>query len=301
MASQIIGEKRRTNATMQKAEKGRINLTMTIVFWVVSDDKFASREDILVNTPNTPIVGVRYGANGLRCISKSIERSEEHPLWWEMTCEFDSSDAEHQTDPQDPENPDPTTWQTIIEWNTSLEDFRTWYFDYNGDLYQNTAKELFDPLPVRKRTLLATEFTQFEDSGLDVRVFAGRNNRINSSPFLQFPTHCLLLNVLGASLGMYNGFLCWSVKYRITHAPQFTHAGGTQGGWITPYYSFGWNYLDPADNKLKLYMTPGNNHIFGPLDANGNKTADPPNAADAHQFTRRDYDQIDFKTFIRVP
>ena len=276
-------------------------MTLTVTFLVVTDDKFASREDILLNTTNAPVVGMVYGPLGLQCVSKTIERMEEHALYWEMTCDFDSSQNEYEPDPQDPNNPDPVTWRTIIEWNTSLEDFRTWYFDYNGDLYQNTAKELFDPLPVRKRTLLATEFTQFENSALDVRVFAGRNNKINSSPFLLFPTHCLLLNVLGATFGTYNGFPCWSVKYRITHAPQFTHAGGTQGGWITPYYSFGWNYLDPADNELKLYMTPKGNHIFGPLTSTGNKTANPPNAADAHQFTRRDYDQIDFNTFIRVP
>lgn len=304
MASEIVGERRRTNAALQKGEKGRLNMTMTVTFLVVTDDVFATREDVLLNTANAPVVGMTYGPLGLQCISKSIERLDEHALYWEMTCEFDSAKNEYEQDPRDPVNPDPTTWRTIIEWNHSTENWMSKAADVNGNMYKNTAGELIDPLPQTRRTLCSTEFTQFESSDLTLKSFADRNNTINSPAFYGFPEHCLLLNVLNSTLGIYNGFPCWSVRYRLTYAPEYqwgTLLGNPViiGGWITPYVSFGWNYK--AAGKLELYMTPQSNHIFGPLDVNGNKTADPPNADDAHKFTRQEYDQLDFRTFIRTP
>jgi hypothetical protein len=304
MASQILGERRRTNATISKGDQGRLNVTMSVTFLIVSDDKFASREEILLLTSNAPVVGLLYGPLGLVCVSKTVERLEENALYWEMTCEFDSARDEHENDPENPTdpnnpgqpNPDPETWLSIISWNLSLESFQKVWQDYNGDFYKNTAGELIDPLPVWQRTLCSTEFTNYHSSSLDIEDIAIRNNTINNADFKGFKQHCLLLHVLNAERGTYNGYKTWKVTYKLTHAPQFSHGGTDVGGWIEPFYSFGWNYWDGT--QLQSYRVNGEN-IFGPLLANGDKTANPLDPGTAHPFTRQPYEAIDF-SFLRI-
>ena len=304
MASQIVGERRRTTATLSTGEKSRLNMTMSVTFLVVSDDKFARREEILLFTSNAPIVGLAYGPLGLRCISKSVERLEENALYWEMTCEFDSArddfenDPENPTDPENPgqPNPDPETWISIVNWNLSLESFQTVWRDWDNEWYANTAGELITPLPTWQRTLCSAEFTQFESSSLSLQEIADRNNTINNAIFKGFPIHCLLLHVLNAEKGEYNGFKTWKVTYKLTYAPEYSHGGNDVGGWIEPFYSFGWNYWD--GNRLQSYKENGQD-IFGPLLENGNKTANPLNPTTAYAFTRRPYRQRDF-SFLRI-
>lgn len=263
MASQIVGELRRGSGSLSKGENGRLVLTMQVDFLVVSDDKFASREQILLNTENAPVVGIQYGPLLATCISKSVNRKEENPYYWEMTCEFDSSRTEQQPDQNDPNNPNPATWIPVWKLKLSSEDSETMWKDYDpaGEkIIANTAKELLDPLPTKKSTVVSWVFNQFENSSLSLKTISDRHNKINSGAIFGFPQHTLLCQVEDAELGIYNGFYVWNIAYQLAYK---------EDKWTTKSYSWGDKFLD--NGKLSPYLNDKGQQIFGPLGQNGEK------------------------------
>lgn len=264
MASEIVGELRRGSGAISRGDKGRLNLTMQVDFLVVSDDKFASREEILLFTQNAPVVGLQYGPLNATCISKTVERNETNPLYWEMKCEFDTAQEEQQQNPEDPQNPNPITWIPIWKLRLQTEDSETLWQDYDPAGFKtisNTAGELYDPLPNRKQTLISWVFNQFEDPGLSLAEISSRHNKINAGPIRGFPQWTLLCQIEDAELGWYNGFYAWNIAYLLTYRDD---------DWRTIAYSWGWNYLD--NGTLKPWLKDSV-QVFGPLDANGGKAA----------------------------
>ncbi len=258
---------------------------MSVDFLVVSDDKFASRESILLSTQNAPVVGLEYGPFLATCISKKVERKEEHANYWVMTCEFDSSKEEQQPDPNDPTNPEPTTWLPVWKLQISSEDSETMWVDYTpagAKTIANTAGELYDPLPNKKSTLVSWVFNQFENASQTLEDISSRHDRINSSAIRGFGQYKLLCQVEDAELGYYNGFPCWNVAYRLVYKRQT---------WKTKSYSWGWNYKDGG--VLKPYNANSIN-IFGPLDAAGGKGTAP---GELQEFIL--IEPINFNTFLR--
>ena len=297
MASEIVGELRRGSGTVRRGENGRLNVTMQVDFLVVTDDKFTSREEVLLATANAPIVGLRYGPLGIPCVSKTANRSETNPLYWELSCEFDSAVENQEPNEENPDNPDPTTWIPIWTLKPSLTDGKTMIVDYSDPPQKlaNTAGELYEPLTVAQRKLVSWTFNQFESASTDPMDIFNRHNTINSNGFEKrtrginwtFGEEHFLCQIEEAELGYYAGFLCWNVQYTLTYSPE---------QWIKIVYSHGYNYLDPADNTLKAWIKNDIN-INGPLLADGNKD-EAANALGDIQFFYM-YPQLDFSTFLR--
>jgi len=295
MAIEIVGELRRGSGTVRRGENGRLNITMQVDFLVATDDPFTTREEVLLATPNAPIVGLTYGPLGISCVSKTANRSEINTLYWELSCEFDSAIENQEPNQEDPSNPDPTTWIPIWKLKPSLTDGGTIMQDYSTPPKPivNTAGELYEPLTHRQIRLVGWTFNQFESASTTPDTIASRNNTINNNVFTkklrgvnyEWGFNRFLLQVEEAELGYFAGFLCWNIQYTLTYNPE---------NWVQLVYSHGYNYLDPADNTLKPWIKNDIN-IDGPLDSNGDKAVGPLGSAQTFRF----YPSLDFGTFLR--
>jgi hypothetical protein len=237
---------------------------------------------------------LRYGPVGAVCVGKNAERSELNPLYWTLTCEFDTGTEEQQQDPAQPNNPDPTTWISV--WKIDINDDRdeTLYKDFTSptaQVYTNTAGELYEPLTTVKKSVVSWKFTQFEPSSTTLVDISDRHMHVNSTAVRGFPARSLLLSVREAELAYYNGFYCWIVPYSVAYNKDL---------WVDIRYSAGYNYIDGA-GKLQPYEVDGI-QIFGPLDAAGGQALNIgllPDWPNAHQQTFLPYPELDFNTFIR--
>lgn len=293
MASEIIDELRRGSGSLRRGDKGRMSLTFTIDYLVVTNDKRTTREEVLLSTTNAPIVGLQYGPVGATCVGKNAERSETNPLYWTLSCEFDSGSEEQQQDPQQPNNPDPTTWISIwkIELNDDQEE--TLYEDFTtptAQVYVNTAGEIYEPLTTVKKSVVSWKFTQFEPSTTSMVDISKRHMTVNETAIRGFPAKSLLLSVKeGAELGLYNGVYCWTIPYTVSYKEDL---------WQDVRYSAGYNFFDGT--KLQPYLVDGV-QIFGPLKADGSRalTGGQPDWDLAEKQTFLPYPLLDFNTFIR--
>lgn len=280
MASEIVGELRRGSGTVRRGENGRLNVTMQVDFLVVTDDKFTSREEVLLATANAPIVGLRYGPLGIPCISKTANRNETNPLYWELSCEFDSAVENQEPNDESPDNPDPTTWIPIWKIEPGLQDEGTTSTDFLGKEYKNTAGEFYDP-PMNYSVRTASwVFNQYEPASTSGITIMKRHMTVNNATFtkklrgmgMSLEQYQYLMTVEEAELGYYMGFLCWNIKYRLSYNSAaykniLTNIT-TEIGWQTRVYSHGYNFWNGT--SLEPWLEKGIN-IDGPLDNNGGK------------------------------
>lgn len=306
MASQIVGELRRGSGTVSKGQNGRINVTMQIDFLVVTDDKFTTREEVLLETTNAPIVGLNYGPLGIPCVSKTANRNETNPLYWELSCQFDSAVENQEQDPNNPNNPDPTTWIPIWRLDLSVEEGESYPVDGAGNSIKNTAGEFYDPLPTKKHRLISWSFNQYEPATTTAVDISNRHLTVNNAPFVKtmrgqtytWDQYAFLMSVEEAELGYYLGFLCWNIKYKITYKRNMQPVVGGPAaniGWQNVVYSRGMNYLSGGVGPLKPWMENGIN-INGPLQSNGDK--DTLGALGYKQLFLM-YQPADWATFLR--
>jgi hypothetical protein len=294
MASEIVGEKREGSATVSKGE-GAFNLKFkeTYKFLVVTDSTYVSREEVLLDTPGLPIVGLTSISNNLVCISKSADRNGTHPLYWDVTAEFESEEEEQKQDENNPSD-NPATWIPIFKIDSFQTKERTIFTDYTRPTVLricNSAGQPFDQPLTKKLTYCTISFTQFEDSSVDIQTIMDRNMCVNDSRYFfgnsaaGAPARTLLLEVTSAELGYYNRYRAWKVGYKVTYDPE-THD--------ERILDVGSSYLDGG--VLKPYMDDQNQfRIVGYLDGSGAKK---PNANTPHALRFVTYRQIDF-SFIR--
>ncbi|HAC91383.1 MAG TPA: hypothetical protein DCF63_12255 [Planctomycetaceae bacterium] len=249
-----------------------------------ASDKSVSREEVLLLTPGLPIVGLLYGPLLATCTSKSATRRTDHPLYWDVTCEFETSREQQRQDPNNPSD-NPTTWIPVFKVDSFISKPRVVTTDKSSPTkpIRNSAKQPFEePLTVN-RLLDPFSFTQFENPTQSLDDIMGRNENVNSSSFLGFGARTLLLNLTGAELGYYGGYPAWRCTYQVTYDNE-THD--------VKLLDVGSCYLDGTDQKP--YMDKLNQYrIVGNLNGSGAK------AADAATLTFKVYDELDFSTFIR--
>jgi hypothetical protein len=298
MASQLVGEKREGSATVTKGDGMTLKFKETYKFLVLTDSKYVSREEVLLDTPGLPIVGLTSISNNLVCTSKSAERNGTNPLYWDVTCEFESQEEDQKQDPNNPSD-NPATWIPIFKVDSFETKERVIFTDFSTPVQRicNSAGQPFDQPLTKKLTFCVVSFTQFEDGGVDIQTIMDRNMKINDARFYfgnsasGAAARTLLCQVTSAELGYYNRYRCWRVGYKITYDPE-TH--------LERILDVGSSYVDPADNKLKPYMDEQNQfRIVGFLKSDGDKL--PRNSAT--NATTRDfqtYDDIDFDSFIRT-
>jgi hypothetical protein len=296
MSSQIIDEKRNGSAELRSDGANGLSFSFSATFLIVTTDVRTSREEILADTPGAPIVGLRYGPFGATCKRKSVTRSTENPLYWDMTCEFETGTESQKQNPSNP-SPDPTTWIPIFRVDSFMTKERVLTTDKTpasaGNvnfgvpgpyLITNSARQPFDEPLTETRQLCQFSFVQFEDPSQDLDDIMDRNDSVNETTFAGRAARTLLLNVTGAELGSFGGYGAWRVSYQCTYDPE-THDETRM--------DVGTCYLDSSVQKPYMDGT-SNVQIVGNLNGSGAK------ATNAAVLTFRVKDEIEFADFIRT-
>ena len=293
MPSEIVNsQERREGSGAIALNNNKLVFRSTWNFLVLASSTSVGREEILLGTPGLPFVGLVYGLTQQRCISKDARRKKENPIYWDVTCQFESGSEEQKVSPSSPESPDPTTWIPVFV----IDSFETKQVVITEDFSDppkkivNFAKQPFQEPLLTTKTLCSFSFVQFEDAAQDINEIMERNDTLNESEFSGRDARTLKLNVTGAGLGYFGGYPAWRVAYRCTYDPDT---------WDAELLEVGSQYIDTADgNKLKPYLDDIRSHrMVGKLNTNGNKlsaTADPLTS----KFVP--YPQLDFNDFIRL-
>jgi hypothetical protein len=286
MPSEIVGEKRSGSGSVKQGSNNTLVFTSSVTFLVVTDSKSVTREEVLLQTPGLPIVGLLYGPYQLVCTSKSCTRSEVNPLYWDVVCEFESNKEDQKQDPNNPSD-NPTSWVPVFKVDSFITKERVVTKDKTtptAKLVANSAKTPFETPLTETRTLAQFSFTQFENASQDLKTIMDRNDCVNKTSFADRAVRTLLLEVTGAELGYFGGFQAWRVTYRVTYDPDSHDVSLLNVG--------------PVDiNGKRCYDADGTTAIIGNLD----KTTGLFKAAgsDPDEVTFRIKKEIEFADFIR--
>jgi hypothetical protein len=303
VASQIVDniEQRKGSVKMTKADGNRVEFSATYHFKVWSENPYASREEILLLTPGLPIVGLNYSAFNMICTSKGAERSDVDPSYWDVTCEFSNGIQHQEPNPDDPENPDPTTWIPICRIDGFVQKQKTLDEDYTDPadgnvnfgitgpyVYRNSAFQPFNPPLTTTVSLPRFAVSQYEPEGTGIIPILKRNNKINAGntriATATFPPLTLLCEIVSAELGNWGNVRCWRVDYALTY---------DEDTWKQVVMDVGDSYLDGVNLKPYYDSTNTVRQTYGKLNGLGGK-----NAGDPVFLTFRPIDRISFG-FIR--
>ena len=225
MASVIVGEMREGAASIKKGKGTQLTYTSTFNFLVYTDDKFTSREEVLLFTPGLPVVGVVYGLIQATCTGKDCTRRKDNPHYWDVVCTFDTGAEDQKQNPEDPENPDPTTWLPVFIVDSFETRDRVLKVDKSPTPKKcvNSAKTPFaDPI-TDTETICCFSFTQFEQPDQGLKTIMDRNGAVNKTAVNSngetFAARTLKLNVLRAEKGFFMGFTAWRIEYRVAYDP----------------------------------------------------------------------------------
>lgn len=291
MASEIVdqSELREGTATITKGQGNRLTYTSVFNYLVVTDSRYVSREEVLLNTPGLPVVGLNYGLINAICTSKTATRTEENALYWKVSCSFDTGREDQQNSPEQPDDPDPTTWIPLF----TLDGFETEEVvllkDKDDNPCVNSAKQKFATPITGVRTLCSFSITQFEKPDQDINVFMDRNETVNEIAFKGRAIRTLRLQVTSAELGYFGQFRAWKVGYKFTYNPKT---------WDLEVLDIGSQYKNAAGTQLLTYYDSTNTTvILGPLNTDGTKFADITLPPLTKKF--RIYNELKFASFIR--
>lgn len=291
----IVGEMREGSASIKKGKGTSLTFSSSFIFLVLTDDINTTREEVLLGTVGLPIVGVVYGLIQATCTAINAKRSSKNAFYWDVTCEFETGREDQQTNPADPDNPDPTTWFPVFVIDSFETKQRILTVDKTPATASppgpktctNSANQPFGEPLTETVTLCSYTFTQFEDPSQDINEIMDRNDTVNEVVFAGRDARTLKLNVTGAELGYYVGVPAWRVTYRVTY---------DRDTWDVPMLDVGPNQLSGTDlipcmDKENVFRVVGN------LDGNG---VQQDQNDDPYVITFRTKTEIDFNDFIRV-
>lgn len=295
MATAIVGEMREGNASIKKGKGTSLTFTSSFNFLVLADSTSVTREEVLLGTAGLPIVGVVYGLIQATCTSINAKRNTKNTLYWDVTCEFDTGREDQKQDPEDPDNPDPTTWLPVFVIDSFEAKQRILTVDKTPasasppgpKTCTNSANQPFGEPLTETVTLCSYTFTQFENPAQDINTIMDRNDTVNKILFAGRNARTLKLTVTSAELGYYASFSAWRVGYRVTY---------DRDTWDVKMLDVGPNQLDGT--QLAPCMDKERNfRVIGNLDGNG---VQQDQDEDPYVITFRTKTEIDFNTFIRV-
>lgn len=223
-------------------------------------DSYTTRAKILYDNGGIlPIPGVTRTDDGCVCIGMTADRIEKNPRYWEIVCEFSSLNNDQNPDNPSAPSPDPTSWIPI--WQIDYEPKRIKYWlDADGVPFRNSAGTPFSQGIERTQTISVMTFSQYEADSLSEFDISKRNEIINSVDFQGFPKHTLLLSVAGSQRGVFNGYACRKIDYRMAFFPGYK--GGTYklwngSGWFDslPSEPAGWLEVVPDVGPVAIYGT----------------------------------------------
>jgi hypothetical protein len=288
MASTIVGEKREGQGSVKKGNGVTLTFSSTYHFLVVSDDRFTTREQVLLGTPGLPFVGVMYGDIQAICTGIDADRRKDNPFYWDVTCTFSTGSEQQKRPASDPESNDPTVWIPVFKVDSFETRDKVLKEDFTEPTPQkcvNSANTPFaDPLIVSD-TICVFSFTQFENPSLTLKQIMQRNGCVNKTSFAAgaatYEARTLKLNVTNAEEGVFVDIPAWRIEYRVAYDPDTWDEERLDVGPVT---ITGESCID-LKNKFK---------IVGNLNGSGVQTYGEPAKL---TFQKR---QIEFSDFIRT-
>jgi hypothetical protein len=220
MASMLVGsELRKGSGYVRKGDGVQLTLGERWHFRVYTDNRYASRFEILMGTPGLPIVGLSYGILNLVCTDLTCDRDETNTSYWDVVASFDTGTEEQQQDPNNPNSQDPTTWIPVWKGEAPATKERTITQDRSSTPLKcvNSAGTPFDQPFSETVYLPQFSFTQFEDPGTTEQTISDRNDCVNSATFRSYGARTLLCTVTSNEIGYYGGFLARRVGYTIVY------------------------------------------------------------------------------------
>lgn len=291
MASMIVGEMREGKGSIKKGSNMTLTYSSTFHFLVVTDDKFTTREEVLLYTPGLPIVGVVYGLIQATCTGIDADRRKDNPIYWDVVCTFDTAAEQQKQSPDNPDSPDPTTWIPIFIVDAFETRDKVLKMDFSPTPKKcvNSAGTPFaDPI-TDTETICCFSFTQFEDASLGLKTIMDRNGRVNTAAFSAngetFEARTLKLNVLKAEKGLFMQFPAWRIEYRVAYDPETWDEDRLDVG---PVHISGGKRVSCMDEE-RIYKIVGN------LNGSGVQTFSDPS-----ELTFRPKKQLEFNSFIRT-
>jgi hypothetical protein len=287
----IVGEKKTGSSSIRLGNSYNMVFSDTYEFLVMANSKETSRAQILMDTPGLPIVGFTVLENGAICKSKQASRREEHPLYWDVVCEFDSEIDSQQQDPNSGNPNDPTTWIPIgsLEIESYTEEKVK---DANGDPIVNSAGTPFDYAVQVTKNIVGIRFWQYENDSIEfVGELSQRSSKVNIFAFNGFPPGHLLLEVEEADFGIYYGRKCWKIQYKLKYKGD---------AWSREYLDIGPFYKPNANanpGDLLPFKTADGSRYIGKLESDGTKRSD---LLPALTIETSDYYPKDFNQFLRI-
>lgn len=282
MTTTVIGEKRSGTGAFKQGDKGQVTYSETVDFLVFDDTPSSTTRGTILTTAGLPKVNVDHSDSGALCTAVNATRREDHPGYWDVSCEFET-----QTEAQDTGgNQNPTLWKpqlitvTFINKDVPLtEDAVT------TDPICNAAGERFsEPLIVQKQ-ICSVPFTQYEDGSLTLLQIMAKNNKCNDGAFLGAADYTLLLHVKSAKKVRLGAFLVWEVNFEMLYDPD---------GWKKKVFNVGPNYYDSGE--LHPCMdSEGQFKIIGNLDSAGAQIF-----TDVETLEFSPYPKVAFSTLIRT-
>jgi len=267
MASMLVGgELRKGSGYVRKGEGVSLTLGERWHFRVYTEDRFASRFEILLGTPGLPIVGLAYGILNLVCTDLTADRDETNANYWDVTASFDTGQEEQKQDPDQPDQANnPLTWIPVWKGEAPATKERTITQDRSSTPKKctNSAGTAFDQPFTETVYMPKFTFTQFEDPSTSEATIANRNDCVNSATFRTYPERTLHCIVTSNELGFYGGTFARRVGYEIvydrdTHDEKRLDVGPT--------------YLIAPGILATYYDTNNITPIIGPLDGSGGKS-----------------------------
>jgi hypothetical protein len=161
------------------------------------------------------------------CTGIDADRKRYNPLYWDVTCTFDTAAEQQKQSPDDPDNPDPTTWIPVFIVDSFETRDKVLKMDFSPTPKKcvNSAGTPFaDPI-TDTETICCFSFAQFENASLGLKTIMDRNGRTNETAITSngetFAARTLKLNVLGAEKGLFfMQFPAWRIQYRCAYDPE---------------------------------------------------------------------------------
>lgn len=262
MASEIVGEKRDASASIKRGENFQLLFSETYSYVVLADSVDTTREEILLDTPGLPIVGITTTNAGAVCVSKSAERRQENARYWDVTCEFESQPEEQEQDEENPSD-DPVTWKPKFKASFEVREKVLWTDKSDTPKkIVNSVNQRFETPLMEKKLITVISFTQFESVSLKIEDIIDRNDKVNQSSFLWKDPRTLLLNVTGAEKGYYGRYPAWRISYSLRYDPDT---------WDVEMLDVGTVYKDGT--KYMPWLDGDGHRIVGNLNSDGTKRA----------------------------
>jgi hypothetical protein len=253
---------------IRSGKGGRVTLTAKgpvyteqVEFVVISDIKNESPA-VVLGTSGLPRVNFTTTTYGALCLGLNHKQDAKSPYVWTVTADFTTEPIEYDTNGDDADDPDPTTWVPIYKGSVeTYEEVVSEDFSLSPKKYVNSAKKKFPEPLVVKRPIVVYTFQQYVDSSFTDVQIGDWSDTINLTAFRTFPADTLHVTVENFERGIFYLFPCTLVSFRVAYK---------KDKWLNRPLDMGYEYRPAA--SAQTVGSPGGKLVS--LESDGTLRSD---------------------------